>query len=482
MNNLENIRRGLLSLDVGVRLKELSDLYKHADVFLTPQLPRILDVLFPVFTMIMRTQIPPQFTNNDKNRCRKLTLQILNRLPYNEALKPYASRLLHLLMEVLTVDNVDNCLIALKTIFDLHRNYRPGLKNEVQPFLEQSQKMYKNIQNIMKKQFSGPPEPPLASIGQPTATTVVTPVPTAAAPVPATTQPLDPTVATTTPVAVESAPTVPALEVDPNEIIDDPMMSSDELASTSIPPVDTTTSVIPDTTLSTAASADVSMESSTDIISSEVAPAAIGAGGHGRTIPDDVTSTTTAATTTAAAAAPSSDVALCSGIESFKTMSEFPLIIMLLFQCYPNYIENYIPILVPLMMSTLSLRCPEHAPKLYPTKYIDFLDSQVKTLSFVTYLLRGFANLMRPFQDTICDNTVKLLMACPKDAFVLRKDIFVAARHILSTDFRRGFYGQLETLMDDDILIGKGRCSYYQIRPLAYSTLADMVHHVRDML
>ncbi|RHY58145.1 hypothetical protein DYB30_004780, partial [Aphanomyces astaci] len=481
MNNLENIRRGLLSLDVGVRLKELSDLYKHADVFLTPQLPRILDVLFPVFTMIMRTQIPPQFTNNDKNRCRKLTLQILNRLPYNEALKPYASRLLHLLMEVLTVDNVDNCLIALKTIFDLHRNYRPGLKNEVQPFLEQSQKMYKNIQNIMKKQFSGPPEPPLASIGQPTATTVVTPVPTAAAPVPATTQPLDPTVATTTPVAVESAPTVPALEVDPNEIIDDPMMSSDELASTSIPPVDTTTSVIPDTTLSTAASADVSMESSTDIISSEVAPAAIGAGGHGRTIPDDVTSTTTAATTTAAAA-PSSDVALCSGIESFKTMSEFPLIIMLLFQCYPNYIENYIPILVPLMMSTLSLRCPEHAPKLYPTKYIDFLDSQVKTLSFVTYLLRGFANLMRPFQDTICDNTVKLLMACPKDAFVLRKDIFVAARHILSTDFRRGFYGQLETLMDDDILIGKGRCSYYQIRPLAYSTLADMVHHVRDML
>ena len=170
MNNLETIRRGLLSLDVGARLKELSELYKHADVFLTPQLPRILEALFPVFQMMLRTQVPPQFTNNDKNKCRKLTLQILNRLPYNEALKPYASRLLHLLMEVLTVDNVDNCLIALKTIFDLHRNYRPGLKNEVQPFLEQSQKMYKNIQLIMKKQFSGPPEPPLAPIGTHAAT------------------------------------------------------------------------------------------------------------------------------------------------------------------------------------------------------------------------------------------------------------------------------------------------------------------------
>ncbi|KDO32636.1 hypothetical protein SPRG_19413 [Saprolegnia parasitica CBS 223.65] len=404
MNNLETIRRGLLSLDVGARLKELSELYKHADVFLTPQLPRILEALFPVFQMMLRTQVPPQFTNNDKNKCRKLTLQILNRLPYNEALKPYASRLLHLLMEVLTVDNVDNCLIALKTIFDLHRNYRPGLKNEVQPFLEQSQKMYKNIQLIMKKQFSGPPEPPLAPIG-------------------------------TTP------PTTATIEA-------------------TKPPVTDTTSTTKDDPMGT----DDTEETKDDETSSSAAP----------------TTSTTPSTSTVH---DSSDVVvLCQGSESFKTMAEFPLIIMLLFQCYPNYIENYIPILVPLMMSTLSLRCPELAPKLYPTKYVDFLDCQVKTLSFVTYLLRGFALLMRPFQDTICENTVKLLIACPKDAFVLRKDVFVAARHILSTDFRRGFYGQLELLLDDDVLIGKGRCAYYQIRPLAYSTLADMVHHVRDML
>ncbi|OQR95529.1 phosphatidylinositol kinase (PIK-L3) [Thraustotheca clavata] len=402
MNNLETIRRGLLSLDVTTRLKELSELYKHADVFLTPQLPRILEALFPVFQMMLRTQIPPQFIANDKNRCRKLTLQILNRLPYNEALKPYASRLLHLLMEVLTVDNVDNCLIALKTIFDLHRNYRPGLKNEVQPFLEQSQKMYKSIQLIMKKQFSGPPEPPLAPIG---------------------------THATQTNTTTQSNKATKNESMD-NHAHDESQMESKDEDMGETKEETTNTHVVAAPT-------------------PEIAP---------------------------------KDVQLCPGIESFKTMAEFPLIIMLLFQCYPNYIENYIPILVPLMMSTLSLRCLEAAPKLYPSKYVDFLDCQVKTLSFVTYLLRGFSNLMRPFQDTICENTVKLLIACPKDAFVLRKDIFVAARHILSTDFRRGFYPQLEILMDDEVLIGKGRCSYYQIRPLAYSTLADMIHHVRDML
>ncbi|ETW06733.1 hypothetical protein H310_02900 [Aphanomyces invadans] len=515
MNNLENIRRGLLSLDVGVRLKELSDLYKHADVFLTPQLPRILDVLFPVFTMIMRTQIPPQFVHNDKNRCRKLTLQILNRLPYNEALKPYASRLLHLLMEVLTVDNVDNCLIALKTIFDLHRNYRPGLKNEVQPFLEQSQKMYKNIQTIMKKQFSGPPEPPLATVGQPPAPAIPASIvqPTANTQPTATTTAM--TMALTTPPSQEApatatqdaTQTVPAAEVDANEITDDPMMSSEDLATSSMPPaLEVTPSASSASDANPTKSTDISIDPSDAVqvvpaippstraiavpsserMSSQgpvtIPAAQVPADAPTTVAPDSGLSEETASSATVPTTILSVEVPLCSGVESFKTMSEFPLIIMLLFQCYPNYIENYIPILVPLMMSTLSLRCPEHAPKLYPTKYVDFLDCQVKTLSFVTYLLRGFANLMRPFQDTICDNTVKLLMACPKDAFVLRKDIFVAARHILSTDFRRGFYAQLETLMDDDILIGKGRCSYYQIRPLAYSTLADMVHHVRDML
>ncbi|KAH9107563.1 hypothetical protein LEN26_014254, partial [Aphanomyces euteiches] len=456
MNNLENIRRGLLSLDVGVRLKELSDLYKHADVFLTPQLPRILDVLFPVFTMIMRTQIPPQFSNNDKNRCRKLTLQILNRLPYNEALKPYASRLLHLLMEVLTIDNVDNCLIALKTIFDLHRNYRPGLKNEVQPFLEQSQKMYKNIQNIMKKQFSGPPETLANQTGAPPSTQQTAP---------SSTTEFTPALATA---AETQATAIPPATTEADTQIKDESMSAENTTSSTYGPDMKPINASSDETSSGMSSlpapsvGEPPATSTTSVAGGESG----GSGLSGMDINDDG----------------SADTPLCPGIESFKTMAEFPLIIMLLFQCYPNYIENYIPILVPLMMSTLSLRCPEHAPKIYPTKYVDFLDCQVKTLSFVTYLLRGFANLMRPFQDTICENTVKLLMACPKDAFVLRKDIFVAARHILSTDFRRGFYPQLEILMDDDVLIGKGRCSYYQIRPLAYSTLADMIHHVRDML
>ncbi|KAL4095775.1 hypothetical protein PRIC1_009146 [Phytophthora ramorum] len=434
--NVEVVRQKLVDGDPDAVLKELVDLYRRAEILHTPQLGRILEALFPVWKGLLHSKLTPQLRATTQNRCRKVLLQILNRLPSNEALRPYVAQLLQLLMEVLQKDNEDNALIALKTLFDLHRNYRPGLRNEVQPFLELVQLMYKNLQTTMKKQFSGPPETHKSSSVS----------------------------AATTPTAAKAAAS--------------PATAAEETSSTTAgSEVSIATSGAGDEPTQSGASAPQAAPSSSS-------------GGAGTTTTAAAPAPSTAASensgASTAATGGSSETAtdepICSNLESFKTISELPLIIMLLFQCYPSYIESYIPVLVPLMMSALALRAPDTAATTHPSRYLDFLDCQVKTLSFVTYLLRGCANLMRPFQDAICENTVKLLVACPKDAFVLRKDIFVAARHIISTDFRRGFYAQLELLMNDDVLVGKGRCSFYQIRPLAYSTLADMIHHVRDML
>lgn len=446
--NVEVVRQKLLDGDSDVVLKELVDLYRRAEILHTPQLGRILEALFPVWKtlLLQNTKLPPQVRTTQINRCRKILLQIINRLPSNDALRPYVTQLLHLLMDVLHRDNEENALIALKTLFDLHRNYRPGLRNEVQPFLDLVQQMYKNIQNTMKKQFATPPEAATPTANStPTATSNAQPSPTTAT----TTATATSTSATTAATPTPTIGMVAGAAANATGIVKPPT------APTASPPVIGASSAT--APVSAPATSEALPQASIESESVSIEPGDIG---QLRSV----------------------DEPICGSMESFKTISELPLIIMLLFQCYPNYIESYIPVLVPLMMSALSLRAPENVAKTHPSRYIDFLDCQVKTLSFVTYLLRGCANLMRPFQDSICENTVKLLMACPKDAFVLRKDIFVAARHIISTDFRRGFYPQLEVLMDDDVLVGKGRSSYYQIRPLAYSTLADMIHHVRDML
>ncbi len=40
----------------------------------------------------------------------------------------------------------------------------------------------------------------------------------------------------------------------------------------------------------------------------------------------------------------------------------------------------------------------------------------------------------------------------------------------------------IDKLFDENILIGSGWTTYESLRPLAYSTLADLVHHVRTSL
>lgn len=40
----------------------------------------------------------------------------------------------------------------------------------------------------------------------------------------------------------------------------------------------------------------------------------------------------------------------------------------------------------------------------------------------------------------------------------------------------------MDRLCDEDLLLGKGWTTHESLRPLAYSTLADLIHHVRKHL
>lgn len=44
--------------------------------------------------------------------------------------------------------------------------------------------------------------------------------------------------------------------------------------------------------------------------------------------------------------------------------------------------------------------------------------------------------------------------------------------------FSAEFVGSLDKLFDEDILLGRGWTTHESLRPLAYSTVADFVHHV----
>ena len=77
---------------------------------------------------------------------------------------------------------------------------------------------------------------------------------------------------------------------------------------------------------------------------------------------------------------------------------------------------------------------------------------------------------------------LSLLTVCPHEVAHLRKELLIGARHILTTELRSKFVPHMEKLFNEDILLGKGWTTHESLRPLAYSTLADLVHHVRQSL
>ncbi|KAI9246865.1 hypothetical protein BY458DRAFT_560504 [Sporodiniella umbellata] len=185
---------------------------------------------------------------------------------------------------------------------------------------------------------------------------------------------------------------------------------------------------------------------------------------------------------------------------SFKVLTECPIIVVLLFQTNRRIATDNIMKFVPLIFQVLGLQakpqaeaasaaqarsevfvgvCPEIRNR---SVYNDFIVAQVKTMSFLAYILRSYTALLRPFQHQIPDFALRLLRECPPESTSTRKELLVAIRHILSTDFRASFIPKIDLLLNEKVLIGTGVTSHETLRPLAYSMLADLVHHIRSDL
>ncbi|XP_051789631.1 transformation/transcription domain-associated protein isoform X2 [Erpetoichthys calabaricus] len=173
------------------------------------------------------------------------------------------------------------------------------------------------------------------------------------------------------------------------------------------------------------------------------------------------------------------------GSLSLKVLAELPIIVVLMYQLYKLNIHNVVAEFVPLIMNTIMLQVSSQARqhKLYNKElYADFIAAQIKTLSFLAYIIRIYQDLVAKYSQQMVKGMLQLLSNCPSETAHLRKELLIAAKHILTTDLRSQFIPCMDKLFDESILIGQGYTARETLRPLAYSTLADLVHHVRQNL
>ncbi|XP_057972938.1 transcription-associated protein 1-like isoform X2 [Malania oleifera] len=358
IQNFEQHSRHLIEPEIPIqaRLQMAMEVRDSLEIAHTAEYLNFLKCYFRAFSAILLQITKPQFTDTHEHKLRNVVVEILNRLPHSEVLRPFVQDLLKVAMQVLTTDNEENGLICIRIIFDLLRNFRPTLENEVQPFLDFVCKIYQNFRVTVSHFF-------------------------------------------------ENGAVSGGKDVKPVEVLD------------------------------------------------QVPPA-----GHAGVA-----------------------VQLNPSTRSFKIVTESPLVVMFLFQLYSRLVQTNIPHLLPLMVAAISVPGPERVPPHLKNHFIELKGAQVKTVSFLTYLLKSFADYIRPHEESICKSIVNLLVTC-SDSVSIRKELLVALKHVLGTDFKRGLFPLIDTLLEERVLVGTGRACFETLRPLAYSLLAEIVHHVRGDL
>lgn len=196
---------------------------------------------------------------------------------------------------------------------------------------------------------------------------------------------------------------------------------------------------------------------------------------------------------------------LAKGMSSFKLLAECPIIVVSIFQAHRSLAPKNVSKFTPRIKNTLLLQAgpQKRAHEEAATRndiftgiasqikvrglgvvsaFGDLVTAQVKTMSFLAYLLRAYQSTLTDFLQFLPDLTVRLLQDVPRSHTATRKELLVAIRHIINFNFRSVFLPVIMPLLDSRTLVGDSLTADITLRPLAYTMLADLIHHVREQL
>ena len=430
--NWEPVRQRLLGPDLADALEAATELREGIEIVHTVEFPLMLSALLPAFsTLLAHRTIPSPDTSTVEHKLRNVVLEIISRMPTNEILRPHAPHLVAVALEILNRDYEENALLASRIILDLYKAYRTLPQDHVQAYLDFVLNSYRALPASVKGNFSF------------TALEVV-------------------------PFSSSSGSELKNSKEGNEEAQlgkeEEETQAQEGMEEEAPPPPTTPGSLAVDE-----ASVSTPLASGTTVLSPSMSR-----------IPDTPTPTLS----------PRSNA-------SFRVLTECPLVVMLMFQLYPKFLRSNIAGLISVMMEALALRAPPipsiqqgnqplsaGANRVYLSRCRELVAAQAKTLSFLTYLLRGFSNDLKPYEDRLATNVVALMSTCPREFISTRKELLVATRHLLNSEFRNGFFRHVDALLDERVLMGSHHRYSEQavLRPLGYTTLSDLVHHVRNQL
>ncbi|XP_025424212.1 transformation/transcription domain-associated protein [Sipha flava] len=169
-------------------------------------------------------------------------------------------------------------------------------------------------------------------------------------------------------------------------------------------------------------------------------------------------------------------------ISSLKILQELPIAIVLIYQLYKDNVKRelseYIPTIIRIIPLQPSIHYKSH-PNYNKEILVELISAQIKVLSYLAFVIKPFTDIVIVHSTQLVEGMIGMLESCPMEVTHLRKELLIASRHILNTELRIKFIPYMDKLLDENTLLGRGWTTTENLKPLAYSTIADLIHHVR---
>ncbi|KAF9567316.1 hypothetical protein CPC08DRAFT_17123 [Agrocybe pediades] len=187
-------------------------------------------------------------------------------------------------------------------------------------------------------------------------------------------------------------------------------------------------------------------------------------------------------------------------LRSFKALGEMGMVMVIMSQVHKNLVVATMPTTTPHAFGVLALESSvqQAARTDYeamggiwsgmsaniknPSVYNDFIQAQIKMLSYLAYVMRFSPDLSDSYGETLILSALRLLQDCPANGVAMRKELIVVFRHLMNTPHRKALLDSLHKLFDEKVLLGTSIASREALRSNVYTAVTDLVHHVRNDL
>lgn len=118
------------TLDLKTRLAYVNELRESIENVKDAEGARVIPTLIPVLFQILKAGEPVFKKDTSEYQFRRTIIEIVNRVPYNEAFRPMLPSLMTEFLRIMRNDNEENAVSCCKTFMELCRLFRPPAASE----------------------------------------------------------------------------------------------------------------------------------------------------------------------------------------------------------------------------------------------------------------------------------------------------------------------------------------------------------------